>query len=205
MKKNYNFKKILNTVVAVALISTTSYSQKGGSGNCVQQGTILVDAIYGFPYINGTLIKVAYSNDSLGGQTTPHNYNHFGGKVEYMVSDNIGLGVEGTYAIATVDYRGNDLKYYTAGINKLRILAKFNYHFATTAHLDPYFTAGAGYKNTKVYTNEPTTVKSVSISLIPVSIRVGVGIRYFFTDFMGVNAEVGLGGPIMEAGLSFKF
>jgi outer membrane protein W len=198
-----NYKKSLSAVLLVILISSISFAQRNSSsGNCVQKGTILIDAFYGLPYFNGALIKAAYSADSLG--ATAHNYNQFGAKVEYMVSDKIGVGLEGTYALATVDYRGNNLHYYTAGMSKVRVLAKVNYHFATSEHIDPYLTWGAGYKNTNIYTNEPADVKKVSVNLVPVAFRVGIGMRYFFNDIVGVNAEVGLGGPMVQAGVSFK-
>lgn len=219
-------------MIAVLLIGSTSFAQRGGvyvnnssrnsyhgspshshsshkhstrghsSGNCIEQGTILIDAFYGGPYFNGALIKSAYSADSLN--STPHNYNQFGAKVEYLVNDKLGLGIEGTYALATVDYRGNDLKYYTAGMSKYRVLAKMNYHFATGEHIDPYLTWGVGYKSTKIYTNEPGGVKDINVNLIPLAFRAGIGMRYFFTDALGVNAEVGLGGPMIQAGLSLK-
>ncbi len=196
-----NMKKALSILTAVVLINSISFAQKGSSsGKCVEQGTILIDAFYGAPYFNGSLIKAAY--DSTG--TTAHNYNQFGAKVEYLVNDKLGLGIEGTYALATVDYRGNDLKYYTAGMSKYRVLAKMNYHFATGAHIDPYLTWGVGYKSTKIYTNEPGGPKDINVNLIPLAFRAGIGMRYFFTDAIGVNAEVGLGGPMVQAGLSLK-
>jgi opacity protein-like surface antigen len=197
-------KKMLHAFLALTLISTASFAQKGSSGNSVQQGTILIDATYGFPYVNGTLIKAAYSSDSLGGTGVARNYNHFGGRIEYMVSDKISLGMEGTYALATVDYRGSNLQTYRAGMSKLRILARMSYHFATNEHIDPYITWGVGYKNTKVYSNEPGDVREVSVNLLPISFRTGIGIRYFFTDGVGINVEAGIGGPAVQAGISFK-
>lgn len=199
-----NSKKMLSAVFAVMLVSTISFAQKGSTGNCVQQGTVLIDAFYGFPYINGTLIKAAYSSDSIGGSSVARNYNQFGAKVEYMVSDKIGIGMEGTYALATVDYRGSNLQTYRAGMSKYRILAKMSFHFATTEHIDPYITWGIGYKNTKVYSNEPGDVREVSVNLIPISFRTGIGMRYFFTDVIGVNVEAGIGGPIVQAGISVR-
>ncbi len=122
-----------------------------------------------------------------------------------MVSDKISVGVEGTYALATVDYMGNNLHYYTAGMRKIRVLGKMSYHFATTSNLDPYITWGVGYKNTSVYSNEPGPVKSVNVNLVPIAFRMGAGIRYFFTDAFGVNVEAGLGGPLLQGGISMKF
>lgn len=198
----------MSASLLMVLFCTTTFAQKGdyASDKCVQKGTILVDAFYGLPYINGALIKAAYSSDSLSNATGAHNYNHLGAKVEYMVTNKLGLGIEATYANATVDYINNsNLQHYTAGMRKTRILAKMNYHFATGTHIDPYITWGVGYKDTQIYTNEPGTVRSVSVNLLPIAVRTGIGVRYFFTDIIGINAEVGLGGPLVQGGLSLKF
>jgi len=200
-------KIVFVTVVAILLVNATSFAQKGksSSGNCVAQGTILFDAFYGFPYFNGTLLKAAYASDSITTTSTIHNYNHFAcGKVEYMISDNIGLGLEFTYAKVTIRYQSSNSLWYDGGIDKYRILGKMNYHFATNSNIDPYLTWGAGYKNTKVYDTQPGAGPDITINLVPVAFRVGIGMRYFFTDLIGVNAEVGMGGPIMQAGLSLK-
>ncbi len=201
-----NLKTILFTVTTLLLFNSNLFAQKDRSsgGNCVQQGTILIDAFYGFPYWNGTILKSEYSGTSYD-NTAVRNYNHVGGKVEFMINDHIGIGLEGTFARATVNYQRSNLKYYTGGIDKLRILGKFNFHFATSANFDPYCTAGIGYKNTKVYDNEPGPEPDLGLNIVPVAFRMGVGVRYFFSDAIGINAEVGLGGPLMQAGLSLKF
>ncbi len=191
MKK---LKTILLTAAAVLIVSADSFAQRGqSSGNCVEQGKVIIDAFYGFPYFNGTLLRAAYSSDSVATNSTLHNYNHFGAKVECMVSDKIGLGAEFTYALVTIKYQGRNALWYTGGIRKYRVLARMNFHFATTESLDPYFTVGAGYKNTLVYDNEPGSGPDITINIIPVAFRVGMGIRYFFSDAVGVNAEVGMG------------
>jgi len=201
-----NLKTIFVTVTTLLLLNSNSFAQKGqsSSGNCVEKGTILIDGFYGFPYFNGTLLKAAY-RDSLGNNNQVRNLNHFGGKAEIMLTDKMGVGIEGTWASATVRYMGKYNQIYTAGVDKLRILAKMNFHFATSESVDPYLTWGIGYKNTKIYTNEPNEVNDIDITLVPIAFRVGIGMRYFFTDIIGINAEVGLGGPLMQGGLSLKF
>jgi len=171
----------------------------------VKQGDFIIDAFYGYPYIWGALLKSAYKSDSVAKQAgvTLHNYNHFGGRFEYLLTDKIGVGVEYTQGLAVVDYISNS-KPYRGGIRKQRVLAKMNIHFATSAKVDPYFTVGAGYKMTNVYSNEPGTTPSVNINLVPVAMRIGIGMRYFFTPHVGINAEIGLGGPLMQGGISIK-
>src|ERR1035437_4858304 len=111
-------KTVLTLLTVTLIMNSTSFAQKSkdasSGGDCVKQGTILIDAFYGFPYFNGTFLKAALTGTSY----TVHNYNHFGGKFEYMISDKISLGAEVTYANATVRYLGNNsVNYYTAGVS----------------------------------------------------------------------------------------
>lgn len=197
-----NLKTIFAVVTALLFLNSTSFAQKGqsSSGNCVEEGTIIIDAFYGYPYLAGAVLKSATTN-RIG---DVRNTNHLGVKAEYMVSEKIGLGIEYTYADVSLTYTDSTLREYKAGIKKSRILGKLNFHFATTESIDPYFTVGAGLKNTTIYDNG-SGVNSISINIVPVAVRIGVGVRYFFTDVVGVNAEVGLGGPLMQGGVSFKF
>lgn len=193
--------KKLNLIFA-AMAVFVFVNSKTQAQNCVEQGTVIFDAFYGYPYYNGVLLKALVNNAN-----NVRNTNHLGGKVEFMVTDKIGLGVEATYADVSANYSYTDSLNQTysgkAGINKLRVLGKLNVHFATTEHIDPYFTVGAGVKRTSYY--DSGSQFTWSGNLIPVAVRVGVGFRYFFSDAVGVNAEVGLGGPLAQAGLSFKF
>ncbi len=199
-------KTVLIAIILIALVNSNSYSQQQehgfSSGLCVKKYDIIIDGYYGYPYLMGILVKKVLA-DSFG-ITKALNINHIGARFEYMVWSQIGLGLEYTYALLSIDYQGKNGKYYTAGVSKQRFLGKFNYHFATSEKLDPYLTAGIGYSNTNVFSNEPG-VKSTSVTTIPIALRVGIGLRYFFTETIGINAEVGLGGPLMQAGMSFKF
>jgi outer membrane protein W len=191
-------KKVITILVSAMLIFVSNYNATGQ--NCVKQGNFIIAGFYGYPYIAGAAIKTITQNVS-----NVKNLNHVGGKLEYMVSDKIGLGVEVTYASVSATYQDDStLLWYKAGINKLRVLPKMNVHFGTTESIDPYFTVGAGYKSTTIYAEGPEDSGSIKINLIPLAMRVGVGLHYFFTDYVGINAEVGIGGPAIQVGLAVK-
>lgn len=196
MKIRKHFCLLLTTTL---LLSSTSFAQYSSSlNNCVEQGKTIVDAFYGFPYLGILLLEPLKSGKI-------HNSNHLGGRVEYMISDNVGLGIESTYAKASVrkSYRsGRNILFYNEEIVKFRMLAKINIHFATTENIDPYCNFGAGLKLTNIY---EVGKDHLTTELIPIAIRFGVGMRYFFNDHVGFNIEVGIGGPVMQGGLSFKF
>ena len=75
--------------------------------------------------------------------------------------------------------------------------------------VDFYFVAGAGYKNRSwKYDSTDPDYESTTVSgtLIPVAARIGIGTRFWFTDNIGANVDLGFGhSGLLNAGLSFKF
>lgn len=197
-------------------------NKKEESENCVDKGNFIIDAYYGYPYMVGKYIQTVVSGSGAG-NIEVSNLNHLGFKFEYMLNKMIGLGLEGTYAAVKANYIESNSVYnnttnqyeyqnynYEVGINKQRILAKINIHFATSKYLDPYATGGIGYKRTNVYSNnlgDQNGVNEVNrvLNIIPVSFRLGIGMRYYFIKNLGVAVEAGIGGPLIQAGISGKF
>lgn len=190
------------------------------SENCVKKGNFIIDAYYGYPYMFGRYVKQVV--EESGENITINNLNHLGGKFEYMITDMIGLGIDYTFATVQAKYSQTNSVYrngmyvdetnnYTASITKQRILAKFNIHFATSKILDPYATAGIGFKQSIVRSdniNDQENVDELNSSILnifPVSFRLGMGLRYYFIKNLGVSVEAGIGGPIVQAGISGKF
>jgi opacity protein-like surface antigen len=220
-------------VIIILIASVSNFSAQTGndeSENCVGKGKVIIDAYYGYPYLAGKYVKdVIYTNNNqntLNGNTNTltsiFNLNHVGFKAEYMINRMIGLGFEYSYAsvvakyseLTSVNQNGNYVNQtlnYTAKMTKQRILAKVNIHFATSKHLDPYATGGLGYKLSVVTSDNPNDQKSVYdinnsfLNIIPISFRLGVGLRYFFTKNFGASVEAGIGGPIIQGGLCAKF
>ena len=217
----------LKIITAALLFTTlTGMAQTQGmkpltTGKVVKQGTILVDGYYGLPFLVGSLLKSV--NTSAGGSTVTglsvQNLNHIGGRFEYMLSEKFGIGLEYTYARATAKYidsypngsGGVSSGSFTDAFVKQRALLRMAFHFGESDKLDPYFCFGGGYKNLKYtsdnlnYTQAEIKALSAGFNPIPVAIRVGGGVRYFFTENIGVNAEIGFGGPLVQVGVSAKF
>lgn len=188
--------------------------------NCVKKGTFIIDAYYGFPYILGKYIKEASVSSSSSTNSKVANFNHIGGKFEFMLSKMVGLGFDYTFAKVNNSYTDT---YYDNGssvaktgtfqssLTKQRFLARVNIHFATSKVLDPYATAGVGYKVSLLKENNPNiSQKDVDDfntvwNIIPVAFRIGVGLRYYFIPNLGICAEAGIGGPAFQIGISGKF
>jgi opacity protein-like surface antigen len=166
----------------------------------------------------GNYIKDYYNNYNSGSLQDEKvvNYNHVGGKFEYMINDIVGMGVDYTYAKVVYTYtdsyyvNGQSLPKYdmfTESLTKQRFLLRVNIHFATTRELDPYATAGFGYKQTVFKTNNPNNYNydMSFFNAFPVAFMLGAGLRWFFTDNIGVCVEAGIGGPAVQGGLCAKF
>jgi outer membrane protein W len=204
MKKYFLALFIILIVSLTKKTAKAQVSQDFANNNCIKTGTILIDAFYGWPYFNGTLLQSSINNGVGNNTYRVTNKNHLGGKVEYMLSENIGLGGEFTFADASINYQNSSNgRFEKAGIKKIRLLGRLNYHFATTHNLDPYFTAGLGFKKTTYY-DSGSSQYDQTFNILPISFKLAVGLRFFFNDTFGITTEIGLGGPLLSAGLSVK-
>jgi hypothetical protein len=95
-------------------------------------------------------------------------------------------------------------------MQRVRAQLRFNYHFnITNPNVDSYIGVGAGTNNRfrSTLENGVDITENDGISnftLVPFSIRVAAGLRYYFTANIGINAEIGIGGPVISGGLSIR-
>ncbi len=172
---------------------------------CIKEGDLIIEPNVGFPFF-WTYILSSYYDDAK--RANLNSSPHIGGKAEYLVTENVGLGIEITWANATMNYQYlgiNDV--YRVSVSKLRILGKINYHFAVNEEFDVYANAGAGFKYIAGSDNGPSSkrINFKEFNAIPFSIRMSAGCRYFFNPQFGLFGEFGVGGPLLSFGASIKF
>jgi len=175
--------------------------------------------------------------DKPDGLTNVQEYNvvggmlSYGGRVEYMISDQVGVGADVNYVEAGFAVKFEDFVYGTNGdamqnangdylytsyqseysVKRLRAMFRLNYHFAQSEKVDMYTGFAGGYLNTnRTIKTNPTNSKyedeQLGDALIPVAIRIAVGAKMYFTQNIGAHVELGaFGGGILQAGLSVKF
>ncbi len=187
------------------------------------QGSIIIDPYYGYPNFGKSLTSTL-STGSTDVKAT--GIGPCGIRAEYMVGDKIGVGFDLIYNTNRVTYTGTstdstlntstglyDYTYSTHQdeqlMRRIRFQGRFNYHFdISNPNLDAYFGIGAGTNNRfrKYWVDNVQQSASAlnNITLLPISMRICTGIRYYFTPNIGINAELGLGGPVLSAGLSIK-
>lgn len=205
---------ILTGILALAAVNANAQANS--------QGNFIVDAYYGAPNLGKSFYKsIEDANGTKNFKAT--GVGPMGIRAEYMVGDRIGVGFDVIYNSNNVTYTAVDSTYngntdtwtatnyeYKRTMNRLRIQARFNYHFdVSNPNLDAYLGVGAGSNSRfrKYYENGNEVLDTFegSGALIPVSFRICTGMRYYFTENVGVNAEIGLGGPLVSAGLSLRF
>jgi hypothetical protein len=191
----------------------------------LEKGNVIIDAYYGFPNLYTSIFKTSYANSGQEMDLRIGGVGPLGGRVEYLLSDNIGFGVDVGFNNTTVQYseQGINQVYdpntgtttnvpyfydYNLSTKKIGVIATFNYHFVQTEELDAYATIGGGYGNRSFAfeTNDPSFTEGDISGVIPFSGKIGVGMRYFFTSNIGANFAVGFGqGGLVNVGLSAKF
>ncbi|MCC5924262.1 MAG: hypothetical protein JJT77_10780 [Crocinitomicaceae bacterium] len=210
MKKNHIF-----TALMVLFAAQLSF------GQAVQKGNFIIDPYYGWPNLGKQFLS-----ETIADGVTPRGIGPWGLRLEYLVGDRFGITLDGIHNSAGAEYRetpdfitndngvsvpNNQEFTYRAMMNRLRIQLGFNYHFDfNDDNLDAYFGVAAGTNNRfwSVSTNEPNSNfadEATSGTLLPFSARIRFGGRYYFNDVIGANLELGLGGPLISAGLSFRF
>ncbi len=201
-------------VLVIALLALTATNN--ATAQVVEEGNVLVDTYYGFPNLYTAAFKSAYANSGIEQNVEIKGLGPVGLRVEYLLTDKVGLGVDLgfnntqlTFDEATTDAEGDPVTYqYDYKTQKFGVLVTFNYHFIENDNLDFYGVIGAGYGNRsfKFASTDPNYQDEEIKGLIPVASRIGIGLRYFFTDNIGANLGLGFGqGGILNAGLSFKF
>ncbi len=201
--------KILVVAVA-AFFSTNSLNAQ-----VFEEGNVGIDLYYGFPNIYSTAFKASYANSGSELDVNINGMGPVGLRAEYLLTDKIGLGLDLGFNNTTLTFKeegydsnNNPTIYDYTYSKKIGAMVTFNYHFIDNDELDFYGIFGMGYGNRsfKFESTDPNYVEATVSSLIPVASRLGVGMRYFFTDNIGANLALGFGqGGIINAGLSFKF
>ena len=143
-----------------------------------------------------------------------------GFRYSYMFSDVFSIGIDLMYNTLNEKYRtSQDVfmnnawttinKNMLVSTQRLRIHVRMNFHFSAFSDMsDSYLGLGFGTNNKWKKTSENgNVIEKISGSeavIFPFSLRLCYGYRYFFNYNWGIQGEVGLGGPLLSLGLSYK-
>jgi hypothetical protein len=143
-------------------------------------------------------------------------------RYSYLLTENVSFGFDLIYNKSDVTRSSTDTLYngitgqwvYETNLKRevstrLRFHARINFHISTgLPESDSYFGIGFGTNNRwiKSYKNNELDKlwKGSEASILPFSMRICYGYRYFFGYNWGISGEVGLGGPLLSIGVSYK-
>jgi hypothetical protein len=229
LNKQPSMKKQILTCLSVLLITSFGNAQSDPQNNPLNTGNdklknkenIMHEGVNTINFYYGVTISTPIYKALAASAATDLEFKQVGplGMVyEHLMSDNVGLGVELGYNKLTMSYQesyvaanGNSVENSLATweFTTMRAMMRVNFHLVESEHFDTYILISAGYrkvdwvfKSTDPYYNRPI---STYRSPFPVGVKPGLGLRYFFTDNIGLNVELALGTPIMCGGLSFRF
>lgn len=209
-------KTLLAVFVGMSTLFTTNVNAQA-----LEEGSILIEAYYGFPDLYKSAFRSAYANSGTEIDLKIGGVGPVGGRFEYLLTDKVGLGLDVVHNSAKITYREATEEYnsttgtydtkvydYEVGTSKLGAIVTFNFHFVDNDQLDVAGIVGAGYSNRNFTfeSNDPNYTGGTVTNLVPVGFKLGVAMRYFFTDNIGINLGVGIGqGGLLNGGLSVKF
>jgi hypothetical protein len=143
-------------------------------------------------------------------------------RYSYMITENLSFGFDLMYNSSNITTATTDTIYngitgewtYQQSTNqtitnRLRFHARMNFHIPTgRPESDSYFGVGIGSNNRWIKTFENDIfveeLEGSDASVLPFSMRICYGYRYFFGYNWGISGEVGLGGPLLSIGASYK-
>lgn len=210
-----------SVLIAISGILFSVVLSFNSSAQAVEEGSIIVDVYYGFPNLYTTVFKAAYANSGDELNLKIRGLGPVGIRGEYLVTDKIGLGldiglnntslefdeVSETFNSTTGNFENVNYT-YEFKTRKIGAIVCLNYHFLNNDKFDMFGTFGLGYANRSFdfTSTDPNYVATSVKSLIPIGSKIGLGMRYFFTENIGANLQLGFGqGGILNAGISAKF
>ena len=182
----------------------TSFLKRGEGGEAFKEGTFAISAGYGWPNLGKAIIEALIYDAAESVSSTGLGPIHF--RAEYALSDGVGLGVSVNYISCGVKFI--EMPYqYNWSRSSLSVLARINFHFATSDKLDPYFGVGAGYKQVtwKFSSTDPLYAGEQLPGFSPIGFEMTIGLRYYLTPGFGLYTEMGIAKSIVQAGLVAAF
>lgn len=138
---------------------------------------------------------------------------------EFMLTDKMGFALGLNYGyyydyneISSSIYDGNtntttiQTYFYSQKTNRFRIYLGPTFHFLRTKNVDSYLGIKVGIKK-NLYnfdSNDPNPNFNTELNLIPVGFRISYGFRIFLNEYWAIHAKLGLGGPAVSFGLTYK-
>lgn len=209
-------KLLLALVVMCSLQSEAQYET---------DAKVIIEPCIGVPNAGRMYLGMVNIFDEYDGFVVTGSPVQFGGRIEYLATESMGVAIEvnyekSGYELAREIYDDNINEYVdstqTWEITKLRVFARWVYHFGYSDKVDWYTGAGLGYSHETISSldGRPEIVdyafafvpKFFDRASTPLAARINLGARFMFSKNVGMVTEIGLGsGSLLQIGLSTRF
>ena len=221
----------------MALFSQPSIAQideDPSSKYALLKNDVIFEAYYGYAIPGVVLAEInnlsnaGWSNSAGAPYTSKTSVlGPIGLRVQYMATDNIGIGLDVNYEQKTGSWESLNIQYdengnivyddnynlvlaNTAGdfeVWKLKVMARLSWEIINTERFTLNWANSIGFKAGGRTLNDPADdlLLAGEGDVFPIAIRSAFGARFFFTEHIALNTEAGLfGGGLIVAGLSYR-
>lgn len=198
-----NIKKLFSLALLSVLLLI---NQQHVKAQAFQQEDVVFSLGYGMPNLTKSVFKAAFEGENA-------NVSGFGplhAKVEYGISDKIGIGLSINHVSTKFDAQyfddvANRNYFANYNYNSTKFNLRTNIHFSNSDKLDAYWGFGVGYGigSVSVSTNDPD-LEDLDLSGGGLGFESTLGLRYFVTENVGLYTEVGFAKSIIQFGLNYK-
>ena len=181
----------------------------------LEAGSVIIEPYYGMT--SGKTVFTALT--SVVGTSTYSAMGPLGLRFQYSLSESFAVGVDGHYATQKTEWVGEVDEWnnvtgeydtysydYSAKRDRIRIMFRTSWEFVNNEKFQLNWANSFGWRNA-TWTFESTqdgwseSIESVN----PIAFRTAIGVRYLFTENLGLNGEFGFGGgSIANLGLTIK-
>lgn len=207
----------MKTILSITFLSLFSF---GVQAQALFRGNFTATAYLGFPNIMRTGIEI-YEEIPSGLNVDYSGIAPSGLRLMYMIGDDVSIGLDLIYTQASASYTKLDSSFYNSQWNyisnsyliskqRFRPQFRFDLHLGSqNTNFDQYIGMAIGgnlrwrqfYINNELINTQPNVFDIV----IPVSLRICYGFQYLINYNLALSSEIGLGGPILQAGLTYRF
>ena len=190
-----------------------------GQAQGIFRGNVLLNAYAGYP--NFMRFNLNLSESIPPGVDAQYlGLSPSGLRFMYMASDDVSIGIDLMYGMASVRYAKTDTLFFNGQwnyetnsyfVHKQRFRPQFRIDMhlgAMDPNLDQYIglAVGGDMRSRRVYQNDILVDSSPNdIDLvIPVSFRACYGFRYFVGYNFAIGGELGLGGPLLQFAMTYR-
>lgn len=214
--RSFNFMKYFLVLIALVFINTIKAQP-------LEKNDFVVELGMGYPnlsYFKSNIGNLFHFNGLGTNQNEEHkSIGQFIANSEFLLTDKLGfsLGVNYGYyydynEVSTTVYDGNSntsttqTYFYERKTNRLRIYLGPTFHLLRTDRVDSYLGIKLGIKQNfyDYNSNDPNPNFNTELNLFPVGFRLSYGFRIFLTEYWAIHAKLGLGGPAVSFGLTYK-